>query len=159
MTKVQCYSEISRNEQLIKGYEGQIDTLDKELEELTDTQNKVANMKDTLSSCKQTSVMKLSDTGEVNKINSKIVNNFFEKMTHLFSGTEYTDVYQGLKNGIEKIQDEIRKRKKQISELKTQIVDCEGSITQMKSAISQIEAEERAQAEAQAAEDTTKQKK
>lgn len=152
MTKSQCYNEITRNNKLINLYKEQIKILNKEIDELTDTGNKVANMKSTLSSCKQTSAGKLSETTKVSKINSKIVNNFFNNMNDLFSGSDYSSVFNGLENGINTIEDEIKKRENQITTLNSQITSCQNTINQMYSTISRIEEEERAAAEKAAAE-------
>ena len=45
MTKSQCYSEIARNNQLIAGYQSQINSLNSEITELTTTRVKIVNMK------------------------------------------------------------------------------------------------------------------
>jgi len=114
MTKSQCYSEIARNEQLILQCQEEIETLSKEIGELEEAEQKVTNMKTTLTTCKQTGVTRLSDTGEVNKINSKIAGKIFSNINNLFTGSEYTNVFGGLGTAIERVQDEILRKKKEV---------------------------------------------
>lgn len=152
MTKSQCYSEISRNRQLINQYQNQIDILNREINELTDAKSKVANMKNTLSSCKQTSIGRLAGMSIVNRINSKIVNKFYNNMNNLFEGAEYAGIFNGLNSGIGRIDDEITRKRNQIRNLRNQIADCENRINEMYNRIAQIEAAERAEAERRARE-------
>ena len=143
MTKSQCYNEIARNNQLISQYQGQIDTLSKEIGELETTESKVTNMKATLSTCKQTGVSRLSNTSKVNKINTKIIGKIFNNINGLFTGNEYENVFSGLGKAIERVQDEIQKRRREIENLKGNIASCNTTINNMNNTISRIEAEER----------------
>ena len=59
---------------------------DKEVPLILNTaENKVSNMKTTLSSCKATCIARLSNTGKVNKINSKITGKIFNNINDLFT--------------------------------------------------------------------------
>lgn len=146
MTKSQCYSEIARNNQLIAGYQSQINSLNNEIEELNTTHNKIENMKTTLSSCKATGIARLSNTGKVNKINSKITGKIFNNIYDLFTGLEYKNVSNGLSSAISKVEDEIANKRRQIQALNNNISQCQSTIRRMNSTIAQIEAEERAEA-------------
>ena len=143
MTKSQCYNEIERNNQLISQYQTQINTLEKEIEELKTAEYKVTNMKTTLSSCKQTGMARLTNTSKVNNINSRITSKIFNSIDDLFSGSEYTRVFNGLGKAIERIQDEIYKKRQEINSLNSKIAGCRNTITNMNNTISRIEAEER----------------
>lgn len=153
MTKSQCYSEIARNNQLIAGYQSQINSLNNEIEELNTTHRKLENMKTTLSSCKSTGVARLSNTGKVNKINSKIANKIFNNMNDLFNGLEYRNVNNGLSSAISKVDEEITNKRRQIQTLNNNISQCQSTIRRMNSTIAQIEAEERAEAARRAEEE------
>lgn len=147
MTKSQCKNEINRNNQLISQYQSQISTLEKEIEELKTSEDKVSNMKTTLSSCKKIGVARLSNTSKVKKINSKITVQIFSSMDNLFTGSEYKRVRNGLEKAIEKIQDEIYKKNREIQKLNGKITGCNNTISKMKSKIAEIEKKEKEEAE------------
>lgn len=146
MTKSQCYSEIARNNQLIAGYQSQINSLNSEITELTTTRVKIVNMKTTLASCKQTGSRRLADTSKVGKINSKLIGKIYKNMNSLFEGIEYQSVKNGLDSAISRVDEEIENKKKQIQALNSNISQCQSTINRMNNTISQIEAQERAEA-------------
>ena len=146
MTKSQCYNEIARNNQLIAGYQSQINSLNSEITELITTRGKIVNMKTTLASCKQTGSRRLADTSKVSKINSKLIGKIYKNMNNLFEGIEYQSVKNGLDSAISRVDEEIENKKKQIQALNSNISQCQSTINRMNNNISQIEAQERAEA-------------
>lgn len=146
MTKTQCYSEINRYTQLIAQYQKEIVELEREVEELNTTESKVSNMKSTLTSCKQTSIVRLANTSIVNIINKGLVSRIFSRLDDLFSGNEYSNVFMGLGKAVERIQEEIYNKKHVIKERNSDIDRCRTIISDLRREIARIEAEERAAA-------------
>lgn len=146
MTKSQCYNEIVRNNQLIAGYQSQINSLNSEISELMTTRDKIVNMKTTLASCKQTGSSRLADTSKVSKINSKLIGKIYKNMNGLFEGIEYQSVKSGLNSAVSRVDEEINNKKTQIQVLNSNISQCQSTINRMNDTISQIEAQERAEA-------------
>ena len=139
MTKEECRNEITRNQQLIAQYNGQIATLQREIQELQTTQSKVEGLQSNLSGCKSSSVTKLASTSGLGKINDKIVNGFYEGMDNLFNGNRYTSVSNGLDTAIARVASEIAKKNGEIATCQQNIASCN----------SRIEAEEAAERERQ----------
>ena len=149
MTKEECRNEITRNQQLIAQYNGQIATLQREIQELQTTQSKVEGLHSNLSGCKSSSVTKLASTSGLGKINDKIVNGFYEGMDNLFNGNRYTSVSNGLDTAIARVASEIAKKNGEIATCQQNIASCNSRIDQMNGEISRIEAEEAAERERQ----------
>lgn len=143
VTKSQCYNEISKNNQLIKKYQNEIKTLNKEINELKETYKKISALQKTLSTCKSASVNRMSNTCTVMKINCKIVNKFSNSMHTLLAGAEYIATNNGLTKSMTKVNDEIAKRQKKIRELDKSIADCNRKNTNMDKEIKKIEKEEK----------------
>ena len=151
MTKSQCWSEISRNEQLITEYEGKMQVLEMEIEELKQTKTKVGELQEQFSSCKSISSSRLENIGKVNKINPKIASRFYLGMSGFLTGVLYAAAWAGMGLAITKIAAEIVKKKNEITKLKNQISACKTRIQQMHNEIARIEAEERRAEEARRA--------
>lgn len=155
MTKSECYDAIAQNNKLIDQYQSEIDDLNKEVDELETTQDKISVMVSSLSSCLTIGNERLSNTKEANKVNKKITSNYFGNMSGLFTGTDKTNVDEGLSKATSRVNEEINTKRIKIQTLKNKITNCNTTINSLRNTISQIEAAEREEAE-RLAEETRK---
>ena len=133
MTKGQCRTAISQNQQNIRQYNSQIAQLKNDIDELN-------------------SKAKLDSTTGLNNVSHKILSGIYDGMGNLLTGHPYTKVHNGLESAITTITNEIAKKQAQISDLNSSINNCNTQINNMNSEISRIEADEAQKAQKAAAE-------
>lgn len=142
MTKTECQSAITRNENLISQYNSKITTLQKEIGELQTTRTKLTTLQTDLSSCKSSSVTKLASSTGLDKINKNIATKFFEGMNEIYTGSKYTNVSNGLDTAVTTVANEIEKKQGEITTYQNNINSCNTAIQSMKNEITKIESEE-----------------
>ena len=147
MTKSQCSNEIVRNQTLIAQYESEIRGYQQQISELQETKTKLGVLQAKLSDSKTASNTKLAETESLNKINSKIVADFYAGMSDIFTGQQYQNVYGGLDNAKVRVDVEISNIANKIVECQNKIAACSNTIQEMNSTIARLEAEEAARAE------------
>lgn len=159
MTKGQCRTAISQNQQNINQYSAQIRQLQKDIEELQRAKGKICELQSSLATCKGTSAARLKSTVGLNNVSHKIVSGFYDGMNDILTGQPYTKVDNGLGTAITKIVDEIARKQSQISGLQSNIDHCNAQIDNMNREISRIETEEARKKAAEKAKNKTKRKK
>ena len=143
MTKGQCRTAISQNQQNIRQYNSQIAQLKNDIDELNRVKGKIVELQNTLADCKGASKAKLDSTAGLNNVSHKILSGIYDGMGNLLTGHPYTKVHNGLESAITTITNEIAKKQAQISDLNS---------NNMNSEISRIEADEAQKAQKAAAE-------
>lgn len=152
MTKGQCRTAISQNQQNIRQYNSQIAQLKNDIDELNRVKGKIVELQNTLADCKGASKAKLDSTTGLNNVSHKILSGIYDGMGNLLTGHPYTKVHNGLESAITTITNEIAKKQAQISDLNSSINNCNTQINNMNSEISRIEADEAQKAQKAAAE-------
>lgn len=152
MTKGQCRTAISQNQQNIRQYNSQIAQLKNDIDELNRVKGKIVELQNTLADCKGASKAKLDSTTGLNNVSHKILSGIYDGMGNLLTGHPYTKVHNGLESAITTITNEIAKKQAQISDLNSCINNCNTQINNMNSEISRIEADEAQKAQKAAAE-------
>lgn len=152
MTKGQCRTAITQNQQNIRQYNSQIAQLKNDIDELNRVKGKIVELQNTLANCKGASKAKLDSTTGLNNVSHKILSGIYDGMGNLLTGHPYTKVHNGLESAITTITNEIAKKQAQISDLNSSINNCNTQINNMNSEISRIEADEAQKAQKAAAE-------
>ena len=121
MTKGQCRTAISQNQQNIRQYNSQIAQLKNDIDELNRVKGKIVELQNTLADCKGASKAKLDSTTGLNNVSHKILSGIYDGMGNLLTGHPYTKVHNGLESAITTITNEIAKKQAQISDLNSSI--------------------------------------
>ena len=135
MTKGQCRTAISQNQQNIRQYNSQIAQLKNDIDELNRVKGKIVELQNTLADCKGASKAKLDSTTGLNNVSHKILSGIYDGMGNLLTGHPYTKVHNGLESAITTITNEIAKKQAQISDLNSSINNCNTQINNMNSEI------------------------
>lgn len=109
MTKGQCRTAISQNQQNIRQYNSQIAQLKNDIDELNRVKGKIVELQNTLADCKGASKAKLDSTTGLNNVSHKILSGIYDGMGNLLTGHPYTKVHNGLESAITTITNEIAK--------------------------------------------------
>ena len=80
MTKGQCRTAISQNQQNIRQYNSQIAQLKNDIDELNRVKGKIVELQNTLADCKGASKAKLDSTAGLNNVSDKILSGINDGM-------------------------------------------------------------------------------
>lgn len=112
MTKGQCRTAITQNQQNIRQYNSQIAQLKNDIDELNRVKGKIVELQNTLADCKGASKAKLDSTTGLNNVSHKILSGIYDGMGNLLTGHPYTKVHNGLESAITTITNEIAKSRR-----------------------------------------------
>ncbi len=96
MTKGQCRTAISQNQQNIRQYNSQIAQLKNDIDELNRVKGKIVELQNTLADCKGASKAKLDSTTGLNNVSHKILSGIYDGMGNLLTGSAWYSGYGDL---------------------------------------------------------------
>lgn len=109
LKKTQIQSNVRYNESLVHSYNGTINSINSQLDELYNLRSRVSELQNSFGTRQATRRSRLASATAV-KYNINMIHAYFSGMGSLLNGVEYHNAYNGLSSAIDAINAEIRKQ-------------------------------------------------